>query len=109
MTNDEIIQGVITLDNYDGNKAYNDLVEYTVFTSSDLKGAVFATPSGSELDGMEALLDNETMDKKYPLLKIINDKHGFQQALARKATENEKQTVYAEFERLAQDLGMNGE
>lgn len=96
----------IILENYDGSQAYFELVKYSVGKYLDLNGELFATPRFEEMTGLDLIVDNETLNKRYPILKIVDENYGYQQALARIATPKEKILVYNELKQIAKDMGI---
>lgn len=103
MENQEIEKEII-LENYDGAQAYFGLVKYSVDKYLNLGGELFATPRFEEMTGLDLIVDNETLNKKYPVLKIVNRNYGYQKALARIATPKEKRLVYKELEQITRDM-----
>lgn len=79
------------LENYDGSKAYHERTRYDVIDVPTLDGALIAAPNPSDIAD---LVDDSQIEEVFPLLIITNPQHGFEQALARRATPEEREKIY---------------
>jgi hypothetical protein len=90
----------VTLENYDGRKAYYGVTRYSVI---ELNGVKYAFPDTSEQIQLSGVVEQEKLERKFPIFQIVNENSGHEQATA-VSVNNKRRELSQLLERISQDF-----